>query len=157
MQKSLDQMNVQIHRVLSDLTGVSGLAIVDAILAGVLDSRKLAALPDGRVHASEATILAALEGDYRAEHLSTLRQSLESYRHYQKLIGECDRQIRDMLDQFEDRAGGQEPPAARKKMRTPAEEELRREFHRVLGVDLTAIPGVNVGTVQVLWEKWVRT
>jgi transposase len=150
MQKSLDQMNVQIHRVLSDLTGVSGLAILDAILAGERDAHQLAALRDGRVRASEETILASLAGDYRAEHLFTLRQSLESYRHDQKLIGECDRQIREMLNQFEDRADGQEPPAARKKMRTQADEELRQEFHRVLGVDLTAIPGVNVGTVQVL-------
>jgi transposase len=150
MQKSLDQMNVQIHRVLSDLTGVSGLAILDAILAGERDAHHLAALRDGRVRASEETILASLAGDYRAEHLFTLRQSLESYRHDQKLIGECDRQIREMLNQFEDRADGQEPPAARKKMRTQADEELRQEFHRVLGVDLTAIPGVNVGTVQVL-------
>jgi len=150
MQKSLDQMNVQIHRVLSDLTGVSGLAIIDAILAGERDAHQLAGLRDGRVRASEETILAALEGDYRAEHLFTLRQSLESYRHYQKLIEECDRQIREMLDQFENRADGQEPPVARKKMRTSTDEELRREFHRVLGVDLTAIPGMNVGTVQIL-------
>jgi transposase len=94
MQKSLDQMNVQIHRVLSDLTGVSGLAILDAILGGERDGHRLAALRDGRVRASEETIVAALEGDYRAEHLFTLRQSLESYRHYQSLIEECDRELR---------------------------------------------------------------
>ena len=150
MQKSLDQMNVQIHRVLSDITGVSGLAMVDAILSGERDTRRLAALRDRRVQASEATILAALEGDYREEHLFTLKQSLASYRHYQKLIGECDRQIREMLDELEGKADGQEPPAARKKMRTRGDEELRREFHRVFGIDLTAIPGVNIGTVEVL-------
>jgi transposase len=150
MQKSLDQMNVQIHRVLSDITGVSGLAMVDAILAGERDAHHLAALRDSRVQASEETILAALEGDYRAEHLFTLRQSLESYRHYQKLIAECDRQIRKALDELEGRADGQEPPPSRKKMRTRDDEELRREFHRIFGVDLTAIPGINIGTVEVL-------
>jgi transposase len=155
MQKSLDQMNVQVHRVLSDITGVSGLAIVDAIIAGERDGRRLAALRDGRMRASEETIVAALEGDYRAEHLFTLKQSLESYRHYQNLIGECDRELRRMLDQLEGGSDGQgdrqEPsPAARKKMRTPGDEELRTKFYRIFGTDLTAIPGVNVGTVEVL-------
>jgi transposase len=83
MQKSLDQMNVQIHRVLSDITGVSGLAMIDAILDGERDGDRLAKLRDGRVKASEEQIVAALEGDYRVEHLFTLKQSLLSYRHYQ--------------------------------------------------------------------------
>ena len=94
MQKALDQMNVQIHRVLSDITGVTGLAIVDAILQGERDGKQLAGLRQGGVKASEREIITALQGDYRAEHLFTLRQSLESYRHYQKLIGECDQQLR---------------------------------------------------------------
>jgi transposase len=150
MQKALDQMNVQIHRVLSDLTGVSGLAILDAILAGERDGHRLAALRDGRVKASEESIVAALEGDYRTEHLFTLRQSLESYRHYQKLIADCDRQIREQLEALEGPGGAGEPPATGKQMRRANGEELRREFFRILGVDLTAIPGVNVGTVEVL-------
>jgi transposase len=151
MQKALDQMNVQVHRVLSDITGVSGLAIMDAILAGERDGHRLAALRDGRVQASEESIVAALEGDYRAEHLFTLQQSLESYRHYQKLIAECDRHLRHQLEQFEGRADGdREPPAARKNLRKPEDEQLRQKFYRVLGVDLTAIPSVNVRTVEVL-------
>jgi transposase len=151
MQKSLDQMNVQVHRVLSDITGVSGLAIVDAILAGERDGRRLAALRDGRVRASQETIVAALEGDYRTEHLFTLQQSLESYRHYQSLIGQCDRELRRMMDRLEGESHGQQPPPpARKNMRTPAHEELRTKFYRIFGTDLTAIPSVNVGTVEVL-------
>jgi len=150
MQKALDQMNVQIHRVLSDITGVSGLAIVEAILNGERDPQKLAKLRHGRVQASEENIVAALEGNYRIEHLFTLKQSLESYRHYQKLIAECDRQIREQLEALEGRSGGKEAPEARKNMRTRSDEELRKEFFRVLGVDLTAVPGINVGTVQVL-------
>src|SRR4051794_21001815 len=67
-------MNVQIHRVLSDLTGVSGMAMMDAILAGERDGHRLAALRDRRVQASEESIVAAMEGDYRAEHLFTLKQ-----------------------------------------------------------------------------------
>jgi len=154
MQKSLDQMNVQVHRVLSDITGVSGLAIVDAILAGERDGHRLAALRDGRVRASEETIVAALESDYRAEHLFTLRQSLEGYRHYQSQIADCDGELRRMLDRLEGGPDGQPdgqqpPPPARKKMRTP-DEEQRAKFYRIFGTDLTAIPSVNVGTVEVL-------
>ena len=109
----------------------------------------LAALRDRRVKASEEDIVAALEGDYRPEHLFTLRQSVESYRHYQTLIDECDRQMREDLDKLDGGAGGQEPPAARKTMRTAEDEDLRKKFYRILGVDLTAVPGVNVGTVEV--------
>ena len=149
MQKALDQMNVQIHRVLSDLTGVSGLAILDAIVAGERDGHRLAALRDGRVKASEESIVAALEGDYRAEHLFTLGQSLKSYRHYQELIAGCDRQIREQLEALQGPGGDSEPPASRKKMRTADDEQLRNEFFRIVGVDLTAIPAINVGTVEV--------
>jgi transposase len=150
MQKALDQMNVQIHRVLSDITGVSGMAILDAILGGERDPRRLVELRDGRVKASEEALMAALEGTYRSEHLFTLKQSLESYRHYQKLIAECDRQLREHLEALEGRSGGSEPPEARKDMRTRSDEELRKEFFRIVGVDLTAIPSIGVGTVQVL-------
>jgi transposase len=150
MQKALDQMNVQIHRVLSDITAVSGLAILDAIIGGERDLQRLAQLRDGRVEASEQSIMAALEGNYRSEHLFTLKQSLESYRHYQKLIAECDRQLRKQLEALEGRSGGIEPPAAWKNLRRRSDEELRKEFFRIIGVDLTAIPSVNVGTVQVM-------
>lgn len=153
MQKALDQMNVQIHRVLSDLTGVSGLAIVDAILAGERDGRRMAALCHGRVKASKEAIVAALEGDYRAEHLFTLRQSLESYRHYQKLIADCDRQIREQLEGLEGHSGDTEPPESRKQMRQVSDEQLRKEYFRIVGVDLTAIPSLNVGTVGVLLSE----
>jgi hypothetical protein len=124
--------------------------MVDAIVAGERDARKLAALRDGRVKASEERIVGALQGDYRPEHLFTLRQSLESYRHYQKLIGECDRQLREMLDAMEAKGGGGEPPASQKQFRRRGDEELRQQFYRVFGVDLTAVPSVNVGTVEVL-------
>src|SRR5450432_212804 len=93
MQKALDQMNVQLHHVLADITGLSGLAILDAILAGERDPQVLARLRDGRVKTSEETIIEALTGDYRAEHLFTLRQSLAAYRYYQKLMAACDQEI----------------------------------------------------------------
>jgi transposase len=76
IQKALDQMNLQIHRVLSDITGVSGLRILDAILEGKRDPVALAQLCDGRVKSSKHTVAKALEGDYREEHVFTLKQSL---------------------------------------------------------------------------------
>jgi transposase len=93
MQKALDQMNLQLHHVISDLTGLTGLAIVDAILAGERDPAKLAALRNWRVHASAETITEALVGDYRPEHVFTLRQSLGGYRYYQQLVADCDVEI----------------------------------------------------------------
>lgn len=149
MQKSLDQMNVQIHRVLSDITGVSGLAIVDAILAGERDGHRLAELRHKRVRASEEAIVKALEGDYRPEHLFTLRQSLASYRHYQKLIEECDQQLRKAVEEMEiktDRQGAAPPP--RKPMLGAEGEDLRQKYYRIIGTDLTAVPSINVGTVK---------
>jgi transposase len=90
MQKTLDQMNVQLHHLLSDITGLSGLAILDAILAGEREPRVLARLRDGRLKAAEDTIVQALTGYYRAEHVFTLQQSLAAYRYYQKLMAACD-------------------------------------------------------------------
>src|SRR5215471_6519067 len=101
MQKALSQMNLQLHHVLSDLTGKSGMAILDAILAGERSPQVLANLRDGRVQASPEAIVKSLVGDYRREHLFTLRQSLESYRHYQALMAACDHEIEDYLKEFD--------------------------------------------------------
>src|SRR5437899_7077031 len=87
MQKALDQMNLQLHHVISDITGVTGLAIIEAILKGERDPQTLAKLRDGRIKATESTIAKSLVGDYRREHLFTLGQSLAAYRHSQKLNG----------------------------------------------------------------------
>jgi hypothetical protein len=88
MQKSLDQMNLQIHHVISDITGVTGLAIVDAIVAGNTVPQELAKLRDYRIKASIETVTKSLVGDYRPEHIFTLKQSLTAYRHYQQLIAD---------------------------------------------------------------------
>jgi transposase len=91
MQKALDQMNLQLHHVISDIVGQTGLAIVEAILAGQRDPHVLAKLRSDRIKATEEVIAKSLVGDYRHEHLFTLRQSLAAYRSYQKLIDDCDR------------------------------------------------------------------
>jgi transposase len=84
MQKALDQMNLQVHHVISDITGTTGLAIVDAILEGNRDVHAMTALRDPRIRASHETIAKSLVGDYRQVHLFALRQSVAMYREYQR-------------------------------------------------------------------------
>src|SRR4051794_37903881 len=100
MQKALDQMNVQIHHVISDLSATTGLAMIDAILAGERDPQSLAKLRDWRIKASQDTIMKSLVGDYREEHLFVLRQSLEGYRRYQKIIQDLDGEVKRRMVQL---------------------------------------------------------
>lgn len=148
MQKALSQMNLQLHHVLSDLTGQSGLAIVDAILAGERNPKVLAELRDGRVKAPVEVIAKALVGDYRREHLFTLRQSLEAYRHYQQLTATCDQEIAACLQQFDSKIDvDQHPlgpePNGHKPRKNEFRFDMRGELYRITGVDLTAVPGLN--------------
>lgn len=99
MQKALTQMNVQIHHVINDVTGLTGMAIVDAIVQGERDASKLAQLRDPRIKASPETIRKSLVGNWRAEHLFTLRQSRDLYRAYQRQIEACDQEIEKLLQQ----------------------------------------------------------
>ena len=111
MQKALDQMNLQVHHVISDITGQTGLAIVDAILGGERNPQVLAKLRHERIKASEEVIAKSLVGDYRPEHLFTLRLSLMAYRIYQDLIADCEREIRQALEQFHPQAHLRPQPA----------------------------------------------
>lgn len=158
MQKSLTQMNLHLHHVLSDLSGVSGLAIVDAILAGERDPQTLAQLRDRRTKASEETIRAALIGDYRPEHLFTLRQARESYRFCREQLRDCDAEIERHLAQLATVADPEAlPPPAGGATSSPRkgeialpEQDLRTELYRVLGTDLTQVPGLGVSNVCAL-------
>lgn len=159
MQKALDQMNVQLHHVLSDITGLSGLAILDAILAGERDPHLLARLRDGRVKASEEMIVQALTGDYRPEHVFTLKQSLTAFRHYQKLMAACDLQIERQLKQFDANVDVKARPLAPPKVRrrklfsNEPNFDLRTHLYRIFGVDLTAVPGINVLTAHTILSE----
>lgn len=159
MQKALTQMNLQLHHVLSDLTGKTGLAIVSAILEGERDPNVLAKLRDYRIKASEQTVAKALVGDYRPEHLFTLSQALQSYRHYQRLMTECESEIERQLHAFESRvdpAADPLPPrsAASKKSQGKAWQfDLRSELYRMLGVDLTTVPALEVATIHTVFTE----
>lgn len=155
MQKALDQMNLQLHHVISDITGATGLAIVEAILAGQRDPEKLAELRNRQIKASRETVIQSLIGDYRAEHIFVLRQSLTAYRQYQTWITECDRDIEKQLETLETKVDIAEKPLAKSKdrhkpRRNQARFDLRNHLYRVFGVDLTAVPGISSLTAQVL-------
>jgi len=157
MQKALEQMNIKLSHVISDLTGVSGLAIVDAILAGERDLRKLAKLRDPRVRASEETIMKSLEGDYRPEHLITLQYSLDLYRYYQTQIAELDKKMETFMSELPDRVDMDKCPLPpwRKRSRQHKQHnapafDLRTHCYRILGVDLTAVDGLDEVTAHMV-------
>jgi transposase len=98
MQRALDSMNVRLHNVLSQLHGVSGLRVIEAILAGQRDPRTLAALCEAQVRKTkEAELIASLEGTWQEHHLFALSQALEGYRFCQRLAGGCDQKIEQQL------------------------------------------------------------
>jgi transposase len=155
MQKALDQMNLHLHHVISDITGLTGLRIIDAILSGERDPAVLAKMRDPRIKASEATVARALVGDYKREHLFTLAQSVAAYRSYERLIAECDVEIEQCLNAFESKLGADAPPLPpprdrHKPRRNELRFDLRSHLYRIFGVDLTAVPGLNSLTAHAL-------
>lgn len=156
MQKALSQMNVQLHHVLSDITGLSGMRILDAILAGERDPLQLAALCHGRVRSSRETVAKSLEGDYRAEHVFALKQSLAGYRFYQKLIAEVDQELEAAMRMLPRAEGAPDPmpPRTKKCFYQKAGNEpafdLKAELFRISGVDLTDVPGISAITAHTL-------
>jgi transposase len=155
MHKALDQMNLQIHHVISDITGVTGLAIVDAIVAGKTNPSELAKLRDYRIKASTETVTKSLVGDYRPEHIFTLKQSLMAYRSYQQFIDDCDREVQQRLQAFDSKDDGPNAAADSSNSTTPDEPgfDLHRHLKRIFGTDLTLIPGFESLRVQTIFSE----
>ena len=156
MQKSLDQMNLHLHHVISDITGVTGMRIIRAIVAGERDPRTLAQYRDYRIKSSADTIAKALEGDYRAEHVFTLTQSLELYDFTQQQIAACDQEIERVLatldSQVDPDAHPLPPPTTthRHPQRNEPAFDLRTHLYRITGVDLTQVPGFQAPTIHII-------
>jgi transposase len=155
MQKALDQMNLQLHHVISDITGLTGTAIIEAILKGERDPAVLSKMRDGRIKATRQTIAAALVGDNRREHLFTVSQSLAGYRQCQQLIDECDDEIEQYLLALDSKIDATQAPLSKSKdrhkpRRNDMKFDLRSHLYRIFVVDLTEIPGVNALTARVL-------
>jgi transposase len=163
IHKALTQMNVQIHHGIDDITGVTGSAMVDAIVAGQRNPLELAKLRDPRIKASEETIVKSLKGNWRPEHLFTLKQSRQMYRHYQEQITACDAEIEKMLVALQPRVDPQEkplPPDRKKKKHRARQKkgalntgfDLRTESYKLFGVDLTQIPGLMLMVLTLFSE-----
>jgi transposase len=153
MQKALEQMNVKLAQVVTDITGLTGMSIIDAILDGERDPIKLAKLRDVRCHNSEDEIALALHGTWRPEHLFSLRQAHALYRFHHQLITECDQQVQAELAKFANRAG-EKTQTGKKRNRGRKGNDVRFEatgpLFKALGVDLTLIEGIDVGTALVI-------
>ena len=147
MQKALTFMNLHLHHVVSDLTGVTGLKIVRAIVAGERDATALAAMRDVRCKATTEVLEGSLQGNYQPEHVFALRQAVELYDFYQREVEQCDRQIEVVLA---DLAGHAKVPvmplpAPRHKTKQPnaVDFDTRPLLHQIAGVDLTQIHGIG--------------
>jgi len=151
MQKALMLMNVQLHHVVSDITGLTGIKIIRAILDGVRDPKQLAKHRDDRCKESVETIRKALDGNYRSEHVFALRQALELYDFHHAKVDECDVEIEAaLIDLNNDRAAPSAPLLeARRRARNRNEPkfELRAALYTLLGADLSQIHGFGGYTV----------
>ena len=160
MQKALTEMNVQLATVLSDLSGVTGMKIIRAIVAGERDGRKLAEFRDANVKASQETIARSLEGTWLPEQLAILRRQLADWDHVQRQMAGCDEDLAARMKDLpaaEVQPGEPGPPAGRtgkrqrkKSSRNQPNFDLGAELKRVAGVDLTRIDGIREMTVQTV-------
>jgi transposase len=167
IQKALTQMNLQLANVLSDLSGVTGQAIIKAILAGERDPHKLAAFRNWRVKATHEQIARSLEGNWQEDLLFVLKQEQDGYEFCQQQMAECDRRLKQYLQQREDRSQGASLPEEKRKERLKKKKgnapqfDLRTELFRMTGTDLTQIDGIDVMTATTIlseagWDmsKW---
>jgi hypothetical protein len=159
MQKALTKMNIQLANVISDISGVSGQAIIAAVLEGERDPYKLADLADYRVKASREEVARSLEGNWRADVLFELQQAVDGYHFAHRQMRECDKKLKlylaslpaPMPDIPAPSKGAPETAAQkRKKAKKPRDNEprmdMKGELQRICGVDLTSIDGINVMT-----------
>jgi transposase len=150
MQQALELMNVKLTEVVSDITGTTGLAIIDSILAGERDAERLSELRHPRCSRSQQEIARALLGSWREEHLFALGQARDHYRYLGECIVACDARIHAVMAACTSRGEpGPEPPKPSKRDTSPRPFQFNAHGHcyEMAGVDLTAIDGVGVNTV----------
>lgn len=151
MQKALTHMNLQLHTVLSDISGVSGMKILRAIVAGERDPLTLAKLANSQVHRPCEEIAHALTGHYTDDQMFVLKQSLELFDIFHGKIQECDKALDAYLSKFESKSDANELPASPKPSKQTRRKnqphfDLRTELYRLTGVDLTRIDGIEAMT-----------
>jgi transposase len=153
MQKALQQMNLLLHNVVSDITGVTGMKIIKAILAGERQPRVLARNRDEGCHNTAATIAKSLVGNYREEHLFALRQAVDLYETYQAKIADCNQAIIKQVQKQPD-VSDDEPPTSDKQVKARDRirdgVDVRDLLFKKSGVDLFAVPGLAADTLLTL-------
>jgi transposase len=156
MQKALEQKNVKLAEVVSDISGVTGMAIIQTILGGERDPLRLARLRNDKCKRTEAEIARALYGAGRAEHLFALKQAVQLHEFYRHRLRECDAQIAAQLATFADRSGGQ-PAAPRPKRRVRKSNDpafaVREALYRMAEADLTVLEGIDESTALVILSE----
>jgi hypothetical protein len=154
MQKALQQMNVKLTSVITDITGLTGMRIMRDIVSGEQDPHRLAAHRNVHCAKSEEEIAQALHGHYKPEHVFELKQALAAYDFYQRQLKECDAEIEKCYAGLEPRGDDPDkplPPQKRKRRKAcknAPDFDLRRYLDRWAGVDLTRIDGLDALTVQ---------
>lgn len=154
MQKSLDQMNVRVHHAVSDIDGKTGMAIIGAIVGGQRDPAELAKLRDRRCEKSEAEIAAHLTGVWREEHLFNLGQAYRTLLFIDERLAEYDAKAAAMLRALAEASGKPQPPpppAGEERPRKDTRDaEGKRDLQRIMGVDMTKLPGIGYDTAAVV-------
>lgn len=156
MQKALEQMNVQLHKAVTDIAGVTGCRIIRAIVAGSREPQKLARLRHPGCKLSEAEFVRALNGNFRAEHVFCLKQALDAFDFFQDQIRECDQAVQAHLANLPTKSSEGETLVS-KRPRTRRKNQpyfdLHSEHIRITGVDLTRIDGIDVLTAQTILSE----
>lgn len=157
MQKALTEMNIQLHRVISNITGVTGMGVIEAIISGEYDPNTLLELKDRRVKCSDQDFIDALTGDYRPEHLFVLEQELSIYKVYQEKLKECDIVIEGYYEELAEKYGSNDVSVKKKstarrsrKQRNAPDYDLNAALTKVTGVDLSVLPGINAISIQTI-------
>jgi transposase len=159
MQKSLDQMNICVHHAVSDITGVTGMAIIRAIVDGERDPNVLASLRDRRCQKSEEQIAEELTGNWRPEHLFNLEKALTVYDQLCTVVADYDIEILNYIDSLqppEAKDSSAPPPKTKTKKRAivkRGQEPLRQALFRMSGFDLTSIDGIGVDTAAIILSE----
>jgi transposase len=156
LQKALEEMNVKLTEVVSDILGLTGSRIIEAILAGERNAKKLAVLRHEKCKRSVAEIARALAGNWRDEHLFTLKQAWELHELYQRMLAECDRKIEACLKSFADKSGGVPLPAKPRHHGRQGHDprfDGQSLLYRLSGADLTAIEGIGESTALVILNE----
>ncbi|NSX83552.1 IS110 family transposase [Wolbachia endosymbiont of Atemnus politus] len=152
MQKALIQMNIQLHKVISDINGVTGMKIIKAIIEGEREPEKLAEFRSSNMKNDKPTIAKALTGDYREEHLFVLKQEYAAYTFFQEQIAECDKSIENYYKTFETKSNENRTlnQIRKRKQKNSPDFAIDEDLYRITGMDFTKIPGFDVLSIQTI-------